>query len=107
MKIIGNRIISIAECLFIINKRELSAIVMHTRQHEIGQENAVTIIIIVFNAIERYEKRYGFVHVLSINRHHYGCVKLTMSIDAPGTIQNFPLETVIKHPACTTTKKTI
>ena len=31
---------------------------MHTRQHEVGQENAV------FNAIERYEKRYGFVHVL-------------------------------------------
>ena len=33
---------------------------MHTRQHKAGQENAVT-----FNAIEKYEKRYGFVHVLS------------------------------------------
>ena len=44
---------------------------------------------LVFNAIEWYEKRYSFVHVLSINRHHYGCVKLTMSIDAPGTIQNY------------------
>ena len=31
--------------------------------------------------IERYEKRYAFVH-------HYGCVKLTMLIDAPATIQN-------------------
>ena len=45
---------------------------------------------LVFNAVEKYEKRYGFVHVLalSINRHHSGCVKLTVSIDAPGTIQN-------------------
>ena len=34
---------------------------MHTRQHEVGQEN------VVFNGIERYElgykKGYGFVHV--------------------------------------------
>ena len=58
VKIIGNRVISIVECLFIINKRDSSTIVMHTRQHEVGQEN------VVFNAIERYEKRYGFVHVL-------------------------------------------
>ena len=28
------------------------------RQHKVGQEN------VVFNAIERYEKRYGFMHVL-------------------------------------------
>ena len=66
---------------------------MHTRQHEVGQENAVTFL--VFNAIERYEKRYGFVHVLvlSINCHHYGCVKLTMLIDAPGTVErSIPLE---------------
>ena len=41
-EIIGNRVISIAECLFIINKRDSNAIVMHTRQHEVGQENAVT-----------------------------------------------------------------
>ena len=38
--------------------------------------------------IEMYEKRYDLVHVLSINRHHYGCVKLTMSINAPRTIRN-------------------
>ena len=35
---------------------------------------------LVFTAIERYEKRYGFVHVLS------DVLKPTMSIDAPGTI---------------------
>ena len=35
---------------------------------------------LVFNAIEKYEKRYGFVHVLS------DVLKPTMSIDAPGTI---------------------
>ena len=45
----------------------------------------------VFNAIERYEKRYGFVHVLS------DVLKPTMSIDAPGTIRrtvewSIPLE---------------
>ena len=38
---------------------------------------------LVFNAIERYEKRYGFVHVLLINRYHYECVKLTMSMNNP------------------------
>ena len=92
---------------------------MHTRQHEVGQEMQL---FLVFNAIERYEKRYGFVHMLSINCHHYGCVKLTMSIDASGTIRNCGVvysigekkayqpffhseKTVIKHPACTTTKK--
>ena len=61
MKIFGNCVISITECLF-IDKREWSAIVMHTRQHKAGQENAVTFSV---NAIEKYEKRYGFVHVLS------------------------------------------
>ena len=45
----------------------------------------------VFNAIERYEERYGFVHVLS------DVLKPTMSIDAPGTIRgteewSIPLE---------------
>ena len=70
MKIIGNRVISIAECLF-IDKQDSSVIVIHARQHEAGQENAV------FNAIERHEKRYGFVHVLS------DMLKPTMSIDAP------------------------
>ena len=71
--------------MFIIIKQDLSAIIMHTRQHEVGQEMQLSL---VFNAIERYEKRYGFVHMLSINRHHYGCIKLTMSIDASGTIRN-------------------
>ena len=51
---------------------------------------------LVFNAIEGYEKRYGFVHVLLINRYHYECVKLTMSIDAPeqsGTVEwSIPLK---------------
>ena len=51
---------------------------------------------LVFNAIERYEKRYGFVHVLLINCYHYECVKLMMSIDAPeqsGTVEwSIPLE---------------
>ena len=46
---------------------------------------------LVFNAIEKYEKRYGFVHVLS------DVLKPTMSIDAPGTIRgtvewSIPLE---------------
>ena len=58
---------------------------MHTKQHEVGQKTQLPL---VFNAIKKYVKRYGFVHVQSINRHHYGCVKLTMSIDAPGTIRN-------------------
>ena len=49
---------------------------MHTRQHEAGQENAVTL-----DAIERYEKRYGFMHVL------LDVLNPTMSIDAPGTIR--------------------
>ena len=40
MKIIGNRVISIVECLF-IDERDSSVIVMHTRQHEAGQENAL------------------------------------------------------------------
>ena len=73
MKIIGNRVISIAECLF-IDKQDLSVIVIHARQHKAGQENAV------FTAIERYEKRYGFVHVLS------DMLKPTMSIDAPAEL---------------------
>ena len=40
-EIIGNRVISIAECLF-IDKQDLSVIVIHTRQQEACQENAVT-----------------------------------------------------------------
>ena len=44
---------------------------MHTRQAKKTQ------LPLVFNAIERYEKRYGFVHVLS------DVLKPTMSIDAP------------------------
>ena len=74
MKIIGNRVISITECLF-IDKRDWSAIVMHTRQAKKTQ------LPLVFNATETYEKRYGFVHVLS------DVLKPTMSIDAPGTIR--------------------
>ena len=82
MKIIGNRVISIAECLF-IDKQNSSVIVIHARQHEAGQENAV------FTAIERYEKRYGFVHVLS------DMLKPTMSTDrcTRGTVEwSIPLE---------------
>ena len=54
---------------------------MHTRQHKAGQENAVNAVTFSVNAIEKYEKRYGFVHVLS------DVLKQTMSIDAPGTIR--------------------
>ena len=64
---------------------------MHTRQHKAGQENAVNAVTFSVNAIEKYEKRYGFVHVLS------DMLKQTMSIDAPGTIRgtvewSIPLE---------------
>ena len=41
---------------------------MHTRQHKAGQENAVNAVTFSVNAIEKYEKRYGFVHVLSPGR---------------------------------------
>ena len=56
---------------------------MHTRQHKAGQENAVNAVTFCVNAIEKYEKRYGFVHVLS------DVLKQTMgsAIDAPGTIR--------------------
>ena len=91
MKIIGNRVISIAECLF-IDKQDSSVTVIHARQHEAGQENAVTFSVYCY---ERYEKRYGFVHVLSDARSDV--LKPTMSIDAPGTIRgtvewSIPLE---------------
>ena len=47
---------------------------------------------LVFNAIERYEKRYGFVACCQLILTITDVLKLVktdaMSIDAPGTIRN-------------------